>query len=186
LDRDANGVVDMENFCKSLEFMGIDTDDTSAVALFAKYDVQRRGFVDYQEFVKYIIGSDYFGKTETAHIAAKIQSLCNYLRRNNGNFEGLKPAPIGLFRMSKTESIHALSDEEFMERQRIRAIFQNLDIDGSGFLNVKEYTRMTRLLGCVLNVKEAAAIFEHIDSDHSGEISFDEFFNFYHAEIPEN
>jgi len=185
LDRDANGCVDLENLCQSLEFMGIETaNETMTVALFARYDVQRRGFVDYQEFVKYILGNDYFGRNETAFVAKKIESLAGYFKRN-GNFQGLAPASPGRFRLSKSQSIHALTDEEFMERQRIRAIFDKLDIDNSGYLDRNEYERMLRHLGCVLNVKASDAIFQQIDSDGSGEISFDEFFAFYHMEIPE-
>lgn len=54
-DRDARGVIDLVMFREALRKMGLNVDEMTAVALFARYDVSRNGFVDYHDYIKNLL-----------------------------------------------------------------------------------------------------------------------------------
>jgi hypothetical protein len=54
-DRDARGVIDLVMFHEALRKMGLKVDDMTAVALFARYDVNRNGFLGYHEYIKNVL-----------------------------------------------------------------------------------------------------------------------------------
>ena len=105
-----------------------------------------------------------------------MNKLCAYLKAE-GSFHGLHVHPAG-------GDIHAISDDEFMSRQRLKSIYYSLDRDESGALEFPEFTRMLRLIGCILSPFEVQAIWDYVDSNQSGEISFDEFYEFYTSAPP--
>lgn len=62
------------------------------------------------------------------------------------------------------------------ERRALQALFNSIDVDGSGYLDVKE---MTRYLEAVEeDPRRARLIIRAFDGDEDGEISFDEFWNY--------
>lgn len=183
LDRDARGVVDLASFCNTIKIMGINADETLCIALFARYDAQRRGFLDFQDFSKYLMGQDFLSRNTTTGIAKQVTRLLRYLKEN-GSFSGLRLDVRKSQGLGGSGSIHFLTDEEFMQRQKLLAAFRKIDVDGNDAVEFNEYEKMLRKAGCVLNPKELRAVFEHIDSDSSGQISFEEFYEFYLLEIP--
>ena len=56
-----------------------------------------------------------------------------------------------------------------------RTLFDELDRDGSGALDINEVAELCKRLGKSLNKKEVDAALEAMDADGSGEISFEEF-----------
>ena len=54
-DRDARGVIDLVMFREALRKMGLKVDEMTAVALFARYDINRNGFVNYHEYIKNLL-----------------------------------------------------------------------------------------------------------------------------------
>ena len=61
------------------------------------------------------------------------------------------------------------------DRQDIWEIFQDLDSDGSGSLEVDEFARLAESLGRRLSQRECKAAMAEMDQDGSGAIEFDEF-----------
>mmetsp|Transcript_61233 Transcript_61233/g.115276 ORF Transcript_61233/g.115276 Transcript_61233/m.115276 type:complete len:128 (-) Transcript_61233:129-512(-) len=78
--------------------------------------------------------------------------------------------------------IHALSDEEFLQRQKLRKIFRAIDRDNNGTLEVCEFERLLVILGIRVTPYELSAIFRFIDENGNGHVSFDEFYSWYTAE----
>ena len=59
-DRDARAL-SFGEFVNGLRLLGFkQTDNLENVALFARYDVQQRGFLDYYEFINHVMSKDYF------------------------------------------------------------------------------------------------------------------------------
>ncbi|KAG2435459.1 hypothetical protein HYH02_011959 [Chlamydomonas schloesseri] len=66
-------------------------------------------------------------------------------------------------------------------RVMVRHIFEEVDADGSGALEAGELWRLGQQLGEEWDASECARIFAEIDTDHSGEIMFDEFYAWFVA-----
>ena len=66
-----------------------------------------------------------------------------------------------------------------LERQTARAVFDELDEDGSGMLDQGEFQNLCKRIGLSLNKGQAQVLFREVDKDGSGELDFDEFFQWY-------
>lgn len=73
--------------------------------------------------------------------------------------------------------VHQLTDKEFLRRQRVRRVFRTLDRNNSGGLDQAELGHLLVLLGLRVAPYELRAVFDYVDADHSGAISFEEFYN---------
>jgi Ca2+-binding EF-hand superfamily protein len=163
-------------FRRALTMLGITVDDRMVVALFARYDLKRRGFIDYHEFIAHLMEKDFISRSELSHVATTVKALVAFLKAE-GSFANLRSD-------SDKADIHTLTDDEFMARQRLKAIFHSLDKDESGFLDFSEFNRMLKLIGCVISPVEVQAIWDYVDENGSGSISFDEFYEFYTSTPP--
>ena len=67
------------------------------------------------------------------------------------------------------------SDEQ---KQKFKEAFDVFDTDKSGQISQSELSKVMSQLGYNLNDAQVTQIMTHIDSDKSGEISFDEFLVF--------
>jgi hypothetical protein len=52
------------------------------VALFARYDRQRRGYIDYTEFIDHLMEKVFFTPEEAKHIGSKVEVLRLHLKKN--------------------------------------------------------------------------------------------------------
>mmetsp|Transcript_38265 Transcript_38265/g.113411 ORF Transcript_38265/g.113411 Transcript_38265/m.113411 type:complete len:152 (-) Transcript_38265:322-777(-) len=66
----------------------------------------------------------------------------------------------------------ALSESELEE---LREVFDMMDKDKGGSLNVEEVKQLLDMLGMKMRMDEVEAMVAEIDHDHSGEVEFDEF-----------
>lgn len=62
------------------------------VSLFARYDRQRRGFIDYTEFIDHLIEKVFFTPDEGEQIKAKVEVLRKSFQKN-GTLKDLDPLP---------------------------------------------------------------------------------------------
>eukprot|EP01051_Picozoa_sp_SAG22_P022792 SAG22_NODE_5607_length_985_cov_1.296840_2_plen_86_part_00 len=56
-----------------------------------------------------------------------------------------------------------------------RTLFDEMDEDGSGFLDQAEVTKLCKQMGKKLNKKGLEAAMKEMDADGSGEVEFEEF-----------
>lgn len=64
-DRDGSGGIDLSEFSHALVLMGFQFTDIQTLALFARYDQDASGFVDYREFVNKVMECDFKSLKET-------------------------------------------------------------------------------------------------------------------------
>lgn len=127
------------------------------MALFARYDVQQRGFVDYYEFIHHVMGKDYLSDKATKALGVQVQALLRLLRRGDPF-----PASPRSEQLAKGVDVHALSDDAFMHRQKVRRVFGQLDKDGSGFLDESEFRRLLAIIGVHASHDERLKIFTFV------------------------
>jgi len=64
-DRAASGKIDMINFRAALrDIFTIDATETEIIALFAMYDLNQNGYLEYSEFCNIIMEPDFQGRTK--------------------------------------------------------------------------------------------------------------------------
>ena len=98
-----------------------------------------------------------------------------------------KPLPTVKLKRRGTElDVHALSDKQFLTRQRIRKLFTNLDKNDNGNITRDEFRGLLRRTNCPCTTNEANAVFEFIDLDGNGCIKFEEFYDWFTAERTES
>ena len=88
---------------------------------------------------------DFISQNETTTMALRMRHLCAYLKAN-GSFSGVE--------LAQDVDVFALTDEQFMERQRIHGVFVSLDKDGNGTLEYSEFKRLLRLIGAIVSPME--------------------------------
>ena len=159
-DRDAQGAVSFGEFVNGLRLLGFkQTDNLENVALFARYDVQQRGFLDYYEFINHVMSKDYLSDRYTKDLGAHVKQFLDYLRR---------PGAQGNISLDLNElqvpyiDVHDLSDDQFMHRQNVRCVFSKLDKDNSGFLDEAEFSRLLAIIGVHAAPMERQQIFAFI------------------------
>ena len=63
--------------------------------------------------------------------------------------------------------------------EEARAVFDEIDSDGNGNLDLEELKLLAERLGVKLDDAGAAAAMAEMDADKSGEVDFEEFFDWY-------
>ena len=66
-----------------------------------------------------------------------------------------------------------------MKRIMTKRLFDSIDADGGGTLDIEEMKQLFKDLGLELTQDQEATVMSRIDTDGSGEIDFDEFFAWY-------
>ena len=85
------------------------------------------------------------------------------------------------FNMRKAELALASMKDHISDDTQLRALFDKCDLDKSGFLDLQEVCLVCRELGTVLNNEELKAALTLLDSNGDGNISYEEFKNWYEA-----
>eukprot|EP01006_Ploeotia_vitrea_P061360 TRINITY_DN77874_c0_g1_i1.p1 TRINITY_DN77874_c0_g1~~TRINITY_DN77874_c0_g1_i1.p1 ORF type:complete len:725 (+),score=387.29 TRINITY_DN77874_c0_g1_i1:126-2177(+) len=81
-----------------------------------------------------------------------------------------------LAEMTEEEIVRQLASLHNMDEvKQAKAIFDRIDVDGSGSIDAKELGRSLKQNPYLYNT---ASVFQHLDVDHSGEISFEELLHF--------
>ena len=89
-----------------------------------------------------------------------------------------------MLRMQQEQYAKQREAQERAERKReALKLFDEIDVDGNGTLDVEELTELAKSMGVELTPKQAELAFADLDTDASGEIDFDEFFTFYEANV---
>ena len=64
-------------------------------------------------------------------------------------------------------------------KEKAREMFDEVDDDKSGLLDVGEIIRLAKMLGVDLDLAQAQQAMEEMDEDQSGEVDFDEFYEWF-------
>ena len=81
-----------------------------------------------------------------------------------------------------SDSSGSLSFQEFkviFGEARLKAVFQQIDVDSSGSINTAELQTALLSLGYKLSSSQIASIMKKVDSDNSGDVNYTEFHTFF-------
>eukprot|EP01051_Picozoa_sp_SAG22_P007203 SAG22_NODE_498_length_9728_cov_12.354346_1_plen_1377_part_00 len=72
-----------------------------------------------------------------------------------------------------------MRNRELQEEEELRTLFESIDTDGGGTIDADELLKLTSDLGLALTHVEIQEAMRDIDDDDSGEIDFEEFYDWY-------
>lgn len=89
-----------------------------------------------------------------------------------------------VFAFADTDKSGTIEFEEFIQAldafrldrvTEAQSVFKALDIDGNGAIDGNEFIQACASIGITMNGNDVALLFETYDSNHDGQIDFDEF-----------
>ena len=182
-DRDASGDIDLDEFMFALDLMGLTFNYNQTVALFARYDRSISGTFDYQDFCDVLMEFDFgfIAKTSTGSNLKKMMA-------NIFDFENTT-SQSSIDSRSSTNSSQNSSDEKDFESstdlscvdvRHVRRVFDMLDRDGNGHLDMNEIQDLLEALGVTnLSHEQLRRGMSRLDMDGNNKVDFDEFFEWY-------
>lgn len=173
-DRDGSGGIDFSEFQLAMELMGFQFTEIQQLALFARYDESCTGEVDYNDFIEKVMESDF--KVVKADMKQNVDKMLTsafsrpsseQLVDCNGNDD------------EDDDSDSDLEERESFKRKEVKKMFDYIDKDGSGYIDIAELGKLLKNLGKKYTREEINERFYRVDSDRSGHIEFDEFFEWF-------
>ena len=173
-DDDASGYIDGPEFVKALAELGFDPDEPSVSALFASFDADDSGTIEYEELHNLLVRSvQHKPELEPLELKAanRIALRKKRVSKVDANlFSGLELGSLD------TDAIPGAIRKALDERLvRVIDLFRQFDDDSSGLLDASEFAKAMRELGMADAPPEAiAAVFASFDHDESGTIEYRE------------
>ena len=182
-DRQGRGGIDFEDFHECLRLLGYAArsegglEPEEVVALFSRYDLTCKGYIDYYEFCDHLMGRDFHDQS----IGGDMKTLVNL---------SIKPAPDG----AASSAPAAAADEEdgipdfdedaenefFMKRAHVREIFEHVDADADGRITRPEFGALVQgVAGKRLPADRVDGTFELMGPDAGGRVGFEAFFTWF-------
>lgn len=174
-DRDGSGGIDFSEFQLAMELMGFQFTEMQQLALFARYDESCTGEVDYNDFIEKVMESDF--KVVKADMKKNVDKMLtsafsrpssDQLINHNANDDE-----------DDEDSDSDLEEREMFKRKEVKKMFDYIDKDGSGYIDIAELGKLLKNLGKKYTREEINERFYRVDSDRSGHIEFDEFFEWF-------
>lgn len=181
-DRDASGDIDLDEFMFALGLMGLNFNENQMIALFARYDRTISGTFDYQDFCDVLMEYD-FGSIATTTTGSKLQKMMAAV------FDIDNTTTRSSF---STRSSTNSSDEEFAattmpsptDVRHVRRVFNMLDRDGNGTLDILEIEELLHALGIEnISQDQLRRGMRRLDTDGNNKVDFDEFYEWYNSAL---
>lgn len=173
-DRDSSGGIDLDEFSHALELMGFNFTPRQMIALFARYDIGCNGEIDYSEFINCLMERDFQARKTNV-----IQKMENMLLGGN---RGRAASSTTMYSYEEDMSEEQAQLQEF-RKQEVRKIFNMIDKDGSGAIDVSELEILMLALGRPMSATAIEDGLKRLDSDRSGVIEFEEFAAWYNGTV---
>ena len=160
-DRERSMRISIEGFTKALEFLGFQFSEMQNEALFARYDPEVVGAIDYMNFIS---SAMFYKAVEPTfvHYAKKVVD------------DTPKVAPVD--EASEREARLLLEAE-------VRRIFNKVDRSRSGSVSYEDFELLLSSLGKHLTTKEVQACLRDLGIKESGSISFELFFDWWTSDV---
>mmetsp|Transcript_8684 Transcript_8684/g.23412 ORF Transcript_8684/g.23412 Transcript_8684/m.23412 type:complete len:561 (+) Transcript_8684:1207-2889(+) len=193
LDKDNNDRVDFDEFKEVLNSFAIHPEHETLKILFAYFDDEDEGSIDYYRFISTLTEHDYGPHVRWDNGEAGLTSSWSY--KNQVHSDGHVPLPV-----VNTSQRAQVKHHEVLTRLRdkiaskiaagsfqIRKAFKFFDKDGNGEIDRQEFEDSFHELGMEVDPKEMDEIFALYDVDGSEKISYYEFIDclLRHDFVPE-
>lgn len=163
-DGDGDGILSFGEFCNAAAAIGLGVSEYELRTAFSRFDRDGNGTVDFHECVEFMC------PTIRTHGDAQREVAVGHLERMAQKRETLEvdeeEVEQAVFRVAK-----AVYDKEL----NIRKAFQTWDGNGSGSLDISEFTAAMNSLGFSLDLLDSKNLFEMFDIDRDGRIKCWEF-----------
>ncbi|GMH97812.1 hypothetical protein TrST_g7069 [Triparma strigata] len=174
-DSRGGGEINKDDFKEGLAKLKIKANGKAITQAFSKFKGRRTGKIMYKDFVRAVEK-----KTKGGKKGRKGKNSSGSRKTINDRSERDDPASAKL--KKELKRITKASDGP----PRIRATFEEIDSNGNGSIDVREFTRGLETMGFELSRREVKSIFEKLDEDRSGDIDYDEFAFFVTGENEED
>ena len=184
-DLDNTGLSDVDTFLKTVKKIGITSlNDEESYEIFSLFDVEKKGEIEYREFVSDIFGNKSLSKKKkSSQIEIEESPQKSELKAEpEEKKENLK--------LNTVEEILNLIREKLNERgvQGICLIARNfriIDENNSQTIDFYEFKQVCNMYNFGLDDTQLKIIFANFDSENTGEIDYDEFIRTIRGEMNE-
>ena len=159
VDVDGNGLLDPEELKQLTSKLGLDLTEDQVTKVMAEIDADGSGEVDFEEFFDWYVDQ---------------KDKKGGLLDSAG--EGLKGFFTG---MSSATNTPTKEQRRIELHEEARAVFDSIDQDGNGELDLQELKELAEALGVKLDDASAQEAMATMDADGSGEVDFDEFIEWF-------
>ena len=177
-DEDGNGSVSLKEFSKALPILGFTFDKETVAELFAEFDGDGSGEVDLKELNRKLrIGAaiELDAELQDGAKGQIVVGAANEIALRKGLQQEVSSLNVQLDATSGVSIVEQLADALAANLSRVIEVFRAWDIDGSGLISKREFRQGLSLLGLKEVAREQVdALFDSIDTDHSGEIEYSE------------
>ena len=184
-DLDNTGFSDYDSFLNTVRKIGITSlNDEEIAEIFSLYDEEKKGEIDYREFVSELFGNKSLSKkNKSSQIeleeSAQKNEIKPELEERNENLKEYTP-----------EEILNIMREKLNERgvQGICSIARNfriVDENNSQTIDFFEFKQVCNMFNFGLNDTQLKNIFDNFDTENTGEIDYDEFIRTIRGEMNE-
>lgn len=160
-DRERSMRISIEGFTKALEFLGFQFSEVQNEALFARYDPEIVGNIDYMHFIN---SAMFYAAVEPTfvHYAKKVVDTT-----------------------PKTTAVNdaAKKDSQLLLEAEIRRIFNKLDRNKTGTVAYDDFELLLSSLGRHLTSKEIANCLADLGIKPGGSCSFEVFFDWWTSDV---
>jgi len=160
-DKDGNGVLDKHEFKRLMQSADLGLSKKQIKFLYAEADINDDGTIEYREFIPACV-----------ELVMTMQARANTRAQAEEEEAEAQAAAADYF-------FHGMSKEEM--EYMLRTSFTEADKDGSGELDMKEFTSFLKGLPLNLTKKEINMALMEVDTDGSGTVSIEEFVPLFHV-----
>ena len=179
-DVDQDGRLDRSEFYHSLLLLGLDCQRQDANRLFMRLDTDGSGHLDYREIHRVLRNGGSAVSLDTSLQPGALGDIqveaANRIALRKGEPGSTSSCVVGgLGVVAETSDVKSQLAEALTKRvARVRDLFSEWDVDGSGTVDKKEFYRALRMLGVECTREASDELFTTFDIDRSGEVDYRE------------
>ena len=179
-DKNSDGQIDFSEFAESAASIGLGVAEGQLRSAFQLFDKNGDGRMQFNELVDFLCPSDLNkaerlpSKLETRRFLQHEVSVQQY-ERLVANDKSVALETAGATEAGLHDVVQRIASEIYQKEISVRSAFRQWDSDGSGALDVEEFTSALNSLGFSLGIADSQALFRVFDLDDDGRVQCWEF-----------
>lgn len=157
-DVEKSGYIALEDFAHALEFLGFQFNEMQNMALFARYDPDVTGSIDYMTFIKYAMFDDPMKPVVPHQNKPRATASAGGPAKSGGGSPSKQPA------VKNSAKDFSEADLKAMQEAELKRVFQLVNKSGGGSLSKDEFELLLMALGYNLSPTAIEGCYEEIFS----------------------